>query len=184
MLGDPDCDFQHKDGPKITQVNEWPFFRFASCILISLLFLCSCKTYTVCCCPWLRPSSPGPVMDQTGSRLRWDRNRNIMNYGPCTAAASWPWVVLLETPVLSTTCQDELLHAPPADAGLGQGTRRRPGHLKKSVLTFSGTLKIFTVWRLNFSPENCPEWPGRRALSPDIYWVWPEIAKLELCWAD
>ena len=45
---------------------------------------------TLCCCPWLRLRSPGPVMDQTGSRLRWDRNRNIMNYGPCTPAASWP----------------------------------------------------------------------------------------------
>ena len=90
MLGDPNCDFQHKDGPKITQVNEWPFSALLRVLLSPRSFSCSCKTYTVCCCPWLRPSSPGPVMDQTGSRLRWDRNRNIMNYGPCTAAASWP----------------------------------------------------------------------------------------------
>ena len=123
---------------------------------------------------WTRQA---PDWDGTGTGILW-------TMAPAHRLPAGHWVVLLETPVLSTTCQDELLHAPPADAGLGQGTRRRPGHLKKSVLTFSGTLKIFTVWRLNFSPENCPEWPGRRALSPDIYWVWPEIAKLELCWAD
>ena len=121
--------------------------------------------------------SPGPVMarqapdwDGTGTGILWTMAPPAHHRLP-----AGHWVVLLETPVLSPTCQDES-----ADARLGQGTRRGPGHLKKSVLTFSGTLKIFTVWGLNFSPENCPEWPGRRAVSLDIYWVWPEIAKLEL----
>ena len=109
-----------------------------------------------------------PVMDQTGSRLWWDRNRNIMNYGPCSPAASWP----PPSGFTWNSCSEHNLSGPSFSmprlltrARWGQGTRRRLGHLKKSVLTFSGgTLKIFTVWRLNFSPENCPGQVG--ALCP------------------
>lgn len=79
---------------KITQINELQYST-----LLNMFYLLALSRALVIVkatpCVVVHDSDSSslmyrPVMDQTGSRLRWDRNRNIMNYGPCTTAASWP----------------------------------------------------------------------------------------------
>ena len=136
-------------------------FQFAKYVLSPCAFssTCHCKSYTVWCCPWLRLwctdllwTRQAPDWDGTGTGILW-------TMAPAQQLpAGHHRVVLLETPVLSTTCQDRASSCPACWREIRSRNPTPARTFKKvSFNIFSGgTLKIFTVWRLNFSPENCP----------------------------
>ena len=112
---------RHKDGPKITKVNETIFTIFPLFSRCFITLLPVVTDYT--CCPWVRLSSPGPVM----TRQAPDTERNIMNYGPAhTSLASWP----LSGFTWNSCSQPKLVRASSCPGVCwreysGQGTRRR-----------------------------------------------------------
>ena len=137
--GDPNIvTFRHKDGPKITKVNETIFTIFP---LFSRCFITLLPVVSHYRAPLVVHESDSALQDLLWpDRLQTERGI-LWTMAPHTPAQpAGHWVVLLETPVLSQNLS-ELLHAP---ASTDANTRvkepdaaRCPGHLKTEKKTFA-----------------------------------------------